>query len=1105
MSTNAKAWVEDIILPTYQTGDVDPNPLFLERRVYQGSSGSVYPYGVIDSITDVKVEQTYQAIYLENDYIKIMLLPELGGRIHRAYDKVKGRDFVYYNEVVKPALVGLLGPWISGGIEFNWPQHHRPTTYMPTDFTIEHHDDGAATVWIGEVEHMYGLQIMAGFKLYPNKALIEITGKVYNGNETPRQFLWWSNPAVKGGDDHQSIFPPDVTAVYDHGKRDVSKFPIATGEYYKVDYSPGTDISRYKNLPVPTSYMADKSTYDFVGAYSHDEQGGLLHIANHHISPGKKQWSWGNCDFGIAWDRQLTDTNGPYIELMTGVFTDNQPDFTWIDSHEEKIFVQHFLPYSELGNVHNANTDIALKLDRTANGVTWAVYAISEITDYALVISNSDSTLYKRMLTMMPGETISAVLENVEDCRLSISVTSADSYTKLEYTEHESENDEPTPDPATAPAMPIDVNSVEELFFIGQHLQQYHHATRSPVDYYQEALARDPQHYQCNLAMATLAYERADYHEAIAYTDTALTRAHQLNKNPLCGKASYLRGCAKEKLGLLDDAFTDVFKSTWSGNCRDTGFYAAARIATKQSLWCNALEYTERALQLNGTHYHAATLKAFLLTHLNRRDEASTFIEDQLRYQPLGYGLAFQKYQLTQTDADLQDFKSLMNKREANSIHLANFYLSIGAMESAKTLLDHCDSQGAMSHIYRAYLSDSHQQLELLHTASQKFADNVLFPNTLTEISVLEAFPDNDFTQYLLGCFFYAKRDYQRAVCHWDNVLHLNPNYAPVLRNLSVHAYNKCNDTDKAIELMTRAFALTPNDARILYELDYLKQASAELPTTRLQTLTTHLNTVTKRDDLTAELLNLYNISGELVHAADCLATRQFHPWEGGEGRITGQFVVNKLRFALSMMREHRFQDAIGYLDAALNYPHNLGEGRLVGQTDNDLHYYLGFCYQQCDQHEQATHHFNCAIQGKQEIGQSRYYNDVPADYLFYQAAALHQLGQTSDAIAVYESMITWAEEASFNAPVEVDFFAVSLPALIVFDTDLHAEHTQHCLFVAAMGQLGLAFITLQPSNRQAFEQTLQTLLAQSPAHTKANLFKEVAQHDYAFDLYDRA
>lgn len=127
-----------------------------------------------------------------------MILPELGGRVHRAWDKVKQRDFVYHNEVIKPALVGLLGPWISGGIEFNWPQHHRPTTFMPVDFTLDAHDDGAQTVWVGETEPMHGLQVMTGFTLRPDRAALEIASRVYNGNATPRHFLWWANPAVKG-------------------------------------------------------------------------------------------------------------------------------------------------------------------------------------------------------------------------------------------------------------------------------------------------------------------------------------------------------------------------------------------------------------------------------------------------------------------------------------------------------------------------------------------------------------------------------------------------------------------------------------------------------------------------------------------------------------------------------------------------------------------------------------------------------------------------------------------------------------------------------------------------------------------------------------------
>jgi hypothetical protein len=271
-----KAWCEKVSIPTYETGKPEKNPMFLEKRVYQGSSGVVYPYPVIEKIFDDRFEREWLACFLENEFLRIMILPELGGRVQMAFDKTKKRHFVYYNEVIKPALVGLTGPWISGGIEFNWPQHHRPGTYEPVDFMIVENADGSKTVWCSEIERMSRTRGMAGFTLYPEKAYLEIRVKLYNRTSQPQTFLWWANPAVAVNDHYQSVFPPDVHAVFDHGKRDVSKFPVATGVYYKVDYSSGVDISRYKNIPVPTSYMAIESKYDFVGGFEHDTHGGCF-------------------------------------------------------------------------------------------------------------------------------------------------------------------------------------------------------------------------------------------------------------------------------------------------------------------------------------------------------------------------------------------------------------------------------------------------------------------------------------------------------------------------------------------------------------------------------------------------------------------------------------------------------------------------------------------------------------------------------------------------------------------------------------------------------------------------------------------------------------
>ena len=235
LENKVKVWEESVVIPTYQAGKPEKNPLFIEKRAYQGSSGKVYPLPVTEKISHEKTDVAYRAIFLENEYLLVMILPELGGRIQRALDKTNGYDFVYYNHVIKPALVGLTGPWISGGIEFNWPQHHRPSTFLPINYSYKIGSDGSGTVYLGETDRMYGTQELTRITLYPQKAYIEIQGQVYNPTDFPQTFLWWANPAVPVNDDTYSVFPPDVNAVMDHGKRAVSSFPIATGEYYKYD------------------------------------------------------------------------------------------------------------------------------------------------------------------------------------------------------------------------------------------------------------------------------------------------------------------------------------------------------------------------------------------------------------------------------------------------------------------------------------------------------------------------------------------------------------------------------------------------------------------------------------------------------------------------------------------------------------------------------------------------------------------------------------------------------------------------------------------------------------------------------------------------------
>ena len=693
---SVKAWVEKIILPTYQAGKPEKNPMFLEKRVYQGSSGVVYPHPVIESISDTKTDQEYTAVFLENEYLLIMVLPELGGRIQRAYDKVRNRDFVYYNQVIKPALVGLAGPWISGGIEFNWPQHHRPSTFSPIDHRIEENEDGSKTVWVSETEIMFRTKGMAGFTLYPGLAYLEIRGRLFNRTPFPQTFLWWANPAVKVNEHYQTIFPPDVYAVFDHGKRDVSDFPVATGTYYKVNYAPGTDISKYSTIPVPTSYMAIQSGYDFMGCYENDTRCGMLHVADHHLSPGKKQWTWGNGDFGYAWDRNLTDEDGPYIELMTGVFTDNQPDFSWMQPNEVKRFEQYFLPYALIGTVKNATKEALLNMEADGTVLSVKVFATSLYKNAVVSLHRNGECITTYSSDISPEQVFEEQFDTGSVVDLpQWKITVSDSRgNELVSWQPEVEAKKEIPASATKAKQPAEIEQVEELFLNGLHLEQYRHATYDPIAYYQEALHRSPGDVRCNNAMGLLLTRRGQFAAAEKYFRNAIATLTMRNPNPYDGEAFYNLGWSLLLQGNPKDAYGFFYKATWNDAWQHSSFLSLARIAAGNNQFTLALAHIDQSLVRN---YHSLTarhLKTAILRKLGRHNAAQSLSAESLRIDPFNNGCLYEAYLLHAQAGDenaaalvLEKLQQQMRDNLNNYLELSLDYAHAGCYKEATDLL----------------------------------------------------------------------------------------------------------------------------------------------------------------------------------------------------------------------------------------------------------------------------------------------------------------------------------------------------------------------------------------------------------------------------------
>ncbi|MDR3141424.1 MAG: DUF5107 domain-containing protein, partial [Tannerellaceae bacterium] len=737
MNKKVRVWEEDILLPTYGAGPPEKNPMFLEKRVYQGSSGVVYPYPVIEKIEDTCEDKPYHAVFIENEYLKIMILPELGGRIQMAYDKIKERHFVYYNQVIKPALVGLTGPWISGGIEFNWPQHHRPSACLPVDFTTETCSDGSAVVWVNERERMFHQKGMAGFKLSPGRAVLEIMGRVYNPTFVPQTFLWWANPAVAVNDDYQSVFPGDVHAVFDHGKRDVSAYPIATGTYYKVDYSAGADISRYKNIPVPTSFMAVKSNYDFVGGYENDTRAGLLHVANHHISPGKKQWTWGNGDFGQAWDRNLTDIDGPYIELMTGVYTDNQPDFTWLQPCEEKAFTQYFMPYRELSAVKNASADLLLNIEPEGKHCRLKLFATSRQEQIHVEVKKADALCFEAVTGISPEHIYEATIPVESLAGVKVSILNAAGKPLLSW-RPEPEELKPVPAPAKAALDPADVPSTEQLYLTGLHLEQYRHATYNPADYYAEALRRDPGDIRNNNAMGLWLIRKGQFAQAEPYLRQAVRTLTERNPNPYDGEPLYNLGLSLKYQERYDEAFECFYKACWNAAWQDAGYCSLAQLSGRRGAWDEALQEINKSLIRNGHNHRARQLKVTILRHLGRDNEALSLIGESLEIDPFNFGCYFEKQLLTGVPADWETFNRRMRGESHNYMELLTDYASAGCWEEALQIsniaIQYIPDAEVILYYFNAWcllhLGREKEAVGIIETAEQK-EPGCCFPNQL--------------------------------------------------------------------------------------------------------------------------------------------------------------------------------------------------------------------------------------------------------------------------------------------------------------------------------------------------------------------------------------
>jgi tetratricopeptide (TPR) repeat protein len=1036
--SSVRVWEESLILPTYRLEPPELNPMFYENESYQGAKKKIYPYPFQDRITNIREQKTYKVLYLENDYIRLSILPELGGRLFSAIDKTNDYEIFYHQHVIKPALIGMLGAWISGGIEWCVIHHHRNTTYMPVDYTLAGNTDGSKTIWFGELERRHRMKWIIGLTLYPDKSYIEATVKIFNRTAVPHSILYWANVAVHANDDYQVIFPPSVQVVTYHSKNDFSHWPVSDEVYRGVNYK-GVDLSWWKNHPEPVSFFAWDLKEDFSGGYDHGKQAGVVHVGNHHIVCGAKLWEWSPGPRGRMWDKILTDTDGPYTELMVGAYSDNQPDYSWIKPYEVKIFKQYWYPVRNIGGFKNANLNAAVNLELESNNIVKTGFCTtSNYSDAKVLLKAGNKSILEQRIDIGPARPFNrnvTVPAGTKEEDLKVTLLSSSNETLIAYQPVETEDNPELPDVVKAPPPPEDIENIEQLYLTGLRLQQIHNPRVDPYAYYEEALKRDLGDSRTNIILGINYNKRALFKQAEQKLRKAIERISAEYTRPGHTEAYYHLGLALRAQGRFDEAYDMFYRATWDSAFHSAAYYQLAELSCRKQDFKSALEQISRSLSTNTVNSKALNIKAMILRKLGRFKQVKQIASDIIAIDPLNF-FAMNELYLAESRTRsknrainvLADLTNKMRDEAESYLELAVDYGNCGLWDEAiEVLLRPVKGNMRFAGKYPMicyYLGYFYRQKVNTPESSIYFAlatempPDYCFPFRLESIEVLNTAikhnPSDARAHYYLGNLLYDLQP-QEAIRLWEKSLTIDNSFAVVHRNLGWAYYRTEKNVSGAIASYEKAVNCNNKDPRLYVELDRLYEVENVPLQKRLALLEKNHQTVVKRNDSFLREIMVLVLVGRYDEAIDFLANNHFHVREGG-GEIHDVYVDGHLLRGLSYLKNKQLEKALGDFRKASEYPENLS----VGRPKNDrrapqVAYYTGTSYEALGDAEKAEEFYKKAAD--QRVS-SRW-----SEARFYQGLCFSKIGQEDRAEKIFDELIDTAKR-KLSQEAAVDVFA---------------------------------------------------------------------------------
>jgi len=903
-----RAWEGTLALPTYEEALPDPNPPF---DLFQSGRFS-YPYTLRMNLTDRRTTREWRALYLENEYLRCAVLPDLGGHLYGCTDKVNGAEMFYANPSIKFAQIAYRGAWTALGVEFNFPVSHNWMTASPVDFAVRSDDDGSAAVWVGNIDRPYGMQWRVELRLRPGRSVLEQRTTLYNRSDTRHRFYWWTNAGVEVWDDSRILYPMRFTA--SHGFADVDTWPVASN---------GVDLSIVGNHTFgPVSRFSHGSREPFMAVYHPRTRAGVVHYSSPEDLPSKKIWSWSSDAAGLDWRRALSDDESAYVEIQAGLFR-NQETYAFLDPQESIHFTEYWLPLREIDGLTRATPDAALNLTRDGTDVTVALNVTRALPGATLAIESgaggrgpdAGAPARREAVSLSPAQVFTRTFHDVPDgVPCTVTLTDAEGRVVVRHTEGEFDYlpaEEITTGPQPAYVFPPEAARGEADYLTYGRAQELEGRLLDALAIYLQGVERYPASVELHRAAGLLLVGLKRYDEAEPHLGAVLDRTSNDRQ------AAYYLGLAEAGRGDWRHARRSWEIAQQFGPERAPALFALAGLAARDGRPDAALGMLAQLVTDEPGAVRAGGLEVALLRTHGRTADAEARLAVWRAMDPTS---AFLRYEATRLGADDSALWRHLAADPERIIEVAVDYMHVGLWDEAVALLERSYPRGdgvvsepGMPHpseyplvaYYRGYcrqMAGGDPAADF--RAASAMPLTYVFPNRPQTFAVLRAAlaaaPDDATAHFLLGSLYLSGAQVAPAMGEWETTRRLEPGTPTLHRNMGYAVLRSGGPVDRAMALFREGRAHDPLNVGLYFGLDEALVKAGRPPGERADALLAF----PERDKLPAALV--YTLVVALADAgrfdeADAQFEGRFFPRQEGGTNVRQIYLEARLKRARAM------------------------------------------------------------------------------------------------------------------------------------------------------------------------------------------------------------